>query len=115
MTFQSELLLHKLRKAESYDGQLLFIDYDSHHITGLHEAAEPFKTVSFVERPEEIKSALEYLQDCHRLIIHPHSYVELLHTGSHIWQARLSWFANSILLPIFVSIATTLITLTISS
>lgn len=123
MTIQSELLLKKLRKAEQYEGQPLFIDFEARTISNVCEASEPQINVPYPGFEDATISTLRYLEADGKIKIGWcnsddgalfSGYVFLTHEGSHIWQIRLTWLCRNIFLPVIVSALTTLVTLMIT-
>lgn len=117
MTFQSERVLHLLRRAEVYKGGLIWIDYDSKAFSTAHEDGQLSVTVSHGLSDNELSQILDYLCNEKRIVRTGNfgEYLSLSHKVSHIWQHRFSVFCKSVFLPITVSLITTLIALRITT
>ena len=119
-------LLKKLKKAQACEGNVVYVDFDEGRFypvetNAVTNVATPLKRkrerkVKFKEPPETIYEVFLYLEQ-RGYIRHEGrnwDYVTVTHTGNHIIFEYLSIFAQfllkSILVPIFVALATTLIT-----
>lgn len=119
MTIQSRALLRKLRKAQISEGGSVFIDFDAVTASTCHDANSPCKCVSLKHFKDSIRSILVYLDQLGYISYNGCDDVVVLHKGWHPSQdltfAFCRFMLKSVLVPIVVSAATTLLTVWISA
>ena len=113
MTYQSKSVLKQLRKLVSNTDDLLYFDRDDGFIY-LDEDSD--KKYDFTRYKGEIGAIIDQLIDENHLkYAHNEYYFTLTELGLHPyqtnWQKIKSFLFHSVLVPIAVSVATTLVTL----
>lgn len=113
MTIQALSFIRKIRKAQITEHGSVYIDFDNMLASTCHTANEPCVTVSLKRYRNSARAILAYLQDLGYIKYDRPDYVDVLHKGWHITQSFVStlgaFLVKSILIPIVVSIITTLI------
>lgn len=115
MTSQARSLLKKLKKCQKNEDGSVFINFVSFDITQVHYGDENYETGNITEFADSIHSLLAYLEKQDYITHDKHGIVKVLHAGWHATQDSfnrfLSFAFNSILVPILVSVATSVIIL----
>ena len=118
MTIQSRLFLRKLRKAQISEGGSVYIDFDAMTASTVCDATAPCKTVKLNRFKDSARPILSYLEKLELVSCDGLGYVEVLHKGWHPSQKFVFDFCGfmlkSVLVPISVSVATTLLTIWIT-
>lgn len=118
MTIQSRIFLRKLRKAQIFEGGSVYIDFDAMTATTVCDANALCKTVKLDCFKSSARSILNYLEKLECVSYDDFGYVEILHKGWHPSQelafAFCGFMLKSVLVPIGVSAATTLLTIWIN-
>ena len=111
----SSMLPHRCRvgQAQIKEDNQIFVDFEEMTATTIHESSEKFKIVKLDKYQHSIRSVLKYLADQELIENNESGLVKVLHPGWRIVQTDVSAFfkflSNSVLVPIGVSIATTIV------
>lgn len=116
MTLQSLIVLRMAKRAQMVESKLSFIDHERKVMVTIHDASAPFVEVDFSAFSTSLISTLRYLHEKGFVKLEGNeSFCKVTHAGWHYWQISaslfLSFLGRSIITPILVSIATTLVTI----
>lgn len=112
MTWQSMIFLKQLKTIQKTEHGMLWIDYDNSQITNVICTGEEEKAISFSKIHGDVYLLVNYLQERNLIQNLGNSTIRLTHGGFHFWQTMfselVSFVIRSILVPICVSILTTI-------
>lgn len=113
MTIQAMCFLRKLRKAQRTENREVFLNFMNMKAITAHDGSEPYETVELEEFRDSAMPLLRYLEGLGYIQHNGHGTIRVLHAGWHTTQIAvgklISFLAQSVLIPIVVSIITTLI------
>ncbi len=112
MTLKAMRLLSKLKKAQLRQDELVYIDFDSLSACTVHEKGQPFGDISLRNYAGSIQSTLSYLEKLGYIECNKIGYVKVTHSGWCAFQVTVQdavkFTVRDVLVPILVSIATTI-------
>ena len=116
MTFRAAKLLKLLKQAQMYPDAHLGIDFDEMTAKTIHPLGGDFQEVSLRGFGTSLLSTLDYLEDKEYIVYdYPGGEAYVKHEGWHrteeIISAFCAFLAKSVLVPVIVSVITTLVTI----
>lgn len=119
MIIQARVLLKKLKKAQKSADSQIYIDYEKLTAIQGYKDDPTQKAVDLKRFRGAIHSYLRYLEDLGYVKVWPHGIVQVQTSGWQLGQVEREEFMRflfqSVAVPIGVSIATTLLTMWVSS
>ena len=115
MFYQAFVLLKKLKKAQQELDREIFIDYEKNTVSTVHDGTQSFVTVD-LQKFGAPRSVLDYLEKEGYINKKPYGdYFSVTSYGWYYFQITFNKFCafmfHSVVVPIFVSIITTVIAL----
>lgn len=113
MTISAMILLGKLKRAQISPDRQAYIDFEKMDVVTVHEAVQPYKTVSLKKFSKSIFSALSYLAGLGYIDYNKYGSVKVTHLGWHAFRATVQgavkFTFRDIVIPVVVTIITTII------
>lgn len=119
MTIQSFITLFKFRICQFAEGELIYIDYKNQCFKRMEPDILPKnkkyseKSIEFSQTPSKLFSVLSSLREDGLIEWEEEDYLKVSHRGCHIGQIILGnvlhFLSHSILLPIVVSLITSIV------
>lgn len=113
MTIQARRLLKKLKKAQFNQDEQIYIDFNEMTVCGVHAEGQPYTECSLKAYKDSIQSILYYLKGLGYIDYDDFGQAKVLHSGWKRGQIHFNRFLNflltSIVVPIFVSVVTSIL------
>lgn len=115
MTYQALILLHQLKKVQRIEGGIVWVDVESRKISSMTIGCKRLTSINLSNKWDTIYPTLAYLQEQGLVRKEGSDYYSLTYHGYHYAQNIISSVASflfrSILVPITVSVITTIVML----
>lgn len=112
MTWQSLIFLKQLKTVQITDRSMIWIDNENQKLMTVVHAKEEPKSLNFSQVHGDVWLMVNYLQDRNLVEKLGYSTIRLTHSGFHfpqvIFSELCSFLVRSILVPVGVSVVTTL-------